>query len=136
MVLWFTACMTKRNELNFAWNTGMKYLSKSEFRQGMIFCKEETRIIEIMVIKIKLNFRYANSPKFCWFCKHKNYRHIALVPRAAEFSSGSWEDILSGNRSLQEFKIWYHYKCVQIHYRTEVLKKYSFAFFCFTVEVY
>lgn len=45
----------------------MKYsyeisIKESEFRQGMLLCKEETGIIEIMVIKIKLNFRYANSP--------------------------------------------------------------------------
>lgn len=67
--------------------------------------------------------------------KHNSYRGITVVPRAAEFNSGSW-DLVSGNRRLQEFKIWYHYKCAQIHYRSEILNKYIFVLFCFTMEVY
>lgn len=102
----------------------------------MLLCKEKTGIIEIMVIKIKLRFRYAKSPKFCWFYKHNTHKGSPVVPKAAEFNSGRWDDLVSGNRNLQGFKIWYHYKCAQIHYRTEILKKYIFALSCFTIEVY
>lgn len=34
------------------------------------------------------------------------------------------------------FKTWCYFKCAQIDYGTILLKKYIFAFLCFTIEVY